>query len=63
MNFKVESVVGCRKLWVVVYNSEGVPVDAMPVLRFTLGLERRIKRKIRRMLRVHNKLVALGFRK
>lgn len=64
MRFEIAAKPVCgRKLWVIMYNSDGVPVDTMPVLRFTLGLERRINRKVRRMLAVHNKLVALGFRK
>ncbi len=63
MNFKIESVVGCRKLWVVMYNASGERVDALPCIRLVWGLERRINRKVRRMLAVHNKLVALGFRK
>ena len=63
MEFKIESVVGCRKLWVVMYSEDGERVDALPCLRMVLGLGRRIDRKKRRLVRTHNKLVALGFRK
>jgi len=63
MIFKIESVVGCRKLWVVMYSEDGQRVDALPCMRLVLGLGRRIDRKKRRLVRVHNKLVALGFRK
>ena len=63
MNFKVESVVGCRKLWVVMYSEAGQRLDALPVMRMALGLGRRIDRKKRRLVRTHNKLVMLGYRK
>lgn len=63
MNFKIESVVGCRKLWVVMYNEDGSRIDALPCMRLVLGLGRRIERKKRRLLLVHNNLVVLGFRK
>lgn len=62
MEFKVESVIGCKRLWVFMY-IDGQRIDALPVMRMVLGLGRRIDRKKRRLMRVHNKLVALGFRK
>ena len=63
MNFKVETVIGCKRLWVVMYSEDGKRLDALPVMRMALGLGRRIDRKKRRLLRTHNKLVALGYRK
>lgn len=63
MYFKIESVEGCRKLWVVMYSEDGQRVDALPCMRLLLGLGRRIERKKRRLAIVHAKLVALGYRK
>ena len=63
MNFKVETYEHCKRLWVVMYSEDGQRLDALPVMRMALGLGRRIDRKKRRLLRTHNKLVALGYRK
>lgn len=63
MNFKVETYEHCKRLWVVMYSEAGQRLDALPVMRMALGLGRRIDRKKRRLLRTHNKLVALGYRK
>lgn len=63
MNFKVETYEHCKRLWVVMYSEDGQRLDALPVMRMVLGLGRRIDRKKRRLLRTHNKLVMLGYRK
>jgi len=63
MNFKVETYEHCKRLWVVMYSEGGQRLDALPVMRMALGLGRRIDRKKRRLVRTHNKLVMLGYRK
>ena len=63
MNFKVETYEHCKRLWVVMYSEDGQRLDALPVMRMALGLGRRIDRKKRRLMRTHNKLVMLGYRK
>lgn len=63
MNFKVETYEHCKRLWVVMYSEDGQRIDALPCMRLVLGLGRRIDRKKRRLVRTHNKLVALGYRK
>lgn len=63
MNFKIESIVGCRKLWVVMYSEAGERIDALPCMRLLPGLKRRIERKKRRLVNMHAELVVLGYRK
>ena len=59
MFFKIESIKGCKRLWVVAYTADGKYFDCLPVMHIALGLERRVKRKIRRLVRMYNKRMEL----
>ena len=63
MNFRISAVAGSRRLWVAMFDENNCVVDALPCMRLVWGLERRIERKMRKLLRMHEKLVSLGFRK
>lgn len=62
MQFSVEVIKGCKRLWVVMRDEKGEFVDALPMMRLILGMQRRYDRKCRRLMRIHAKLKAMGKR-